>query len=167
MSNNICQEKNFQTIYRNQAESLRNFLYYKIGDFQQAEDLTQDAFGKLWLNCAKVISQKAKTYLFTIGRNLFLNQLKHQKIVLDFEDIRHSQASNLTPQFLLEEKEFRQHLQSAISALPEGQRLVFLMSRIDKKKYREIAEELEISVKAVEKRMHQALVTLRKISNKV
>lgn len=55
MSNNICQEKAFQTIYLNQAESLRNFLYYKIGNLQQAEDLMQDAFGKLWGNCAKVI----------------------------------------------------------------------------------------------------------------
>jgi len=167
MPNNICQEKNFQTIYRNQAESLRNFLYYKLGDFQQAEDLTQEAFGKLWVNCAKVVTQKAKAYLFTIGKNLFLNQLKHQKIVFEFEDIRHRQESNLTPQFLLEEEEFRQRLQSAISDLPEGQRLVFLMSRIDKKRYSEIAKELEISVKAVEKRMHHALVSLRKISKNV
>ncbi|MFK7979901.1 MAG: RNA polymerase sigma factor [Saprospiraceae bacterium] len=121
----------------------------------------------MWKNCAKVIVEKAKAYLFTIGRNLFLNQVEHQKIVLNFENKRHSQESNLTPQFLLEEEEFRQRLQSAISALPEGQRLVFLMNRIDKKKYREIAEELEISVKAVEKRMHHALVALRKISKKV
>lgn len=167
MSKNICQEKVFQTIYLKQAASLRNFLYYKIGNLQQAEDLMQETFGKLWENCAKVIAEKAKAYLFAIGSNLFLNQVAHQKVVLKFENKKHSQASNLTPQFLLEEEEFRQRLQSAISALPEGQRLVFLMNRIDKKKYREIAEELEISVKAVEKRMHQALVALRKISKKV
>jgi RNA polymerase sigma-70 factor (ECF subfamily) len=46
-------------------------------------------------------------------------------------------------------------------ALPEKQRLVFLLSRIEKMTYKEIAELLDISVKAVEKRMHKALVSLR------
>ena len=53
-------------------------------------------------------------------------------------------------------------LKSAIADLPEKQREVFLLSRIDKKKYSEISEIVGISVKAVEKRMSQALVVLRK-----
>ena len=69
--------------------------------------------------------------------------------------------NNQDPQFLMEEQEFKRRLEDAISQLPEGQRVVFLMNRIDKKKYRVIAEELDISVKAVEKRMHLALKTLR------
>jgi len=167
MSKNVCEEQVFKTIFVEQAERLRNFMYYKTGNLQQAEDLMQDAFGKLWENCAKVLFDKAKSFLFTVANNLFLNQVEHQKVVLKFEHQGHSQQSNLTPQFLLEEEEFKKRLESAISALPEGQRLVFLMNRIDKKKYREIAEELDISVKAVEKRMHKALVVLRKISKKV
>lgn len=167
MPNNICQEKVFQSIFVEQAEHLRNFMYYKTGNLQQAEDLMQDAFGKLWENCAKIITEKAKSFLFTVANNLFLNQVAHQKVVLKFENRAHSQQSNLTPQFLLEEAEFKKRLEKAISNLPEGQRVVFLMNRIDKKKYREIAEELDISVKAVEKRMHKALATLRKISKRV
>lgn len=167
MSENLCQEKVFQSVFMNQAERLRNFLYYKTGNLQQAEDLMQDAFGKLWENCAKVTIEKTKSFLFTVANNLFLNQTAHQKVVLKFENQGHSQQTNATPQYLLEEKEFKKRLEKAISALPEGQRLVFLMNRIDKKKYREIAEELSISVKAVEKRMHQALNSLRKIHKKV
>ncbi|MBX2818016.1 MAG: sigma-70 family RNA polymerase sigma factor, partial [Saprospiraceae bacterium] len=72
-----------------------------------------------------------------------------------------------SPEFLLEEKEFKRLLEDAISALPEGQRAVFLLNRIDKKTYREIAEDLSISAKAVEKRMHKALASLRKIHKKV
>jgi len=123
MSDNICQEKVFQSIFVEQAERLRNFMYYKTGNLQQAEDLMQDAFGKLWENCEKVIVAKAKSFLFTVANNLFLNQVEHRKVVLKFEN--------------------------------RG------------KKYREIAEELAISVKAVEKRMHKALAALRKISKKV
>ena len=167
MSNNVCQEQVFQSIFITQAEGLRNFMYYKTGSLQQAEDLMQDAFGKLWENCAKVVIDKAKSFLFTVANNLFLNQVAHQKVVLKFENQGHTQQTNVNPQFLLEEQEFKKRLEGAISALPEGQRVVFLMNRIDKKKYREIAVELAISVKAVEKRMHQALSTLRKIHKKV
>jgi len=53
-------------------------------------------------------------------------------------------------------------LLTAIQNLNETQRVAFLMHRIDKKKYAEIAEELNISVKAVEKRIHLALLQLRK-----
>lgn len=150
-----------------QATGLRNFLVYKTGNLQLAEDLVQDAFSKLWENCEKVTLEKAKSYLFTVGNNLFLNQVEHQKVVLKFEKKGHSQRSEETPQFLMEEEEFRQRLTAAINDLPEGQRIVFLMNRIDKKTYRIIAEELSISVKAVEKRMHNALATLRKIHRKV
>lgn len=167
MSDNVCQEQVFQSVFVKQAESLRNFMYYKTGNLQQAEDLMQDAFGKLWENCAKVVLAKAKSFLFTVANNLFLNEAAHQKVVLKFEHQGHTQQTNINPQFLLEEQEFKQRLEMAISALPEGQRVVFLMNRIDKKKYREIAEELGISVKAVEKRMHQALSALRKIHKKV
>jgi RNA polymerase sigma-70 factor (ECF subfamily) len=164
---NVCQEETFKSVFLEHAKGLRNFLYYKTGNLQRSEDLVQDAFGKLWENCAKVTFEKARSFLFTVANNLFLNQVEHQKVVLKFEQKGHSQKSNIDPQFLMEEEEFRKRLEQGISNLPEGQRVVFLMNRIDKKKYREIAEELNISVKAVEKRMHKALLTLRKISKKV
>jgi RNA polymerase sigma-70 factor (ECF subfamily) len=147
------------------AEQLRNFLYYKCGDLSRAEDLTQEAFVRLWDNCSKVKVGKAKSFLFTVANNLFLNEAKHQKVVLKFQ--RHQSslptASAESPQFLMEEKEFGQRLEQAISSLSEGQREVFLMNRIDKKTYKEIAETLGISVKAVEKRIHKALLQLRKL----
>ncbi|MEO1261683.1 MAG: sigma-70 family RNA polymerase sigma factor [Bacteroidota bacterium] len=167
MPNNVCQEKTFKSIFMAQAEGLRNFLAYKTGNLQQAEDLVQDAFGKLWENCAKVTTEKAKSFLFTVANNLFLNQVEHKKVVLKYEKRGHTQRSDETPQYLMEEDEFRQRLAAAINDLPEGQRAVFLMNRIDKKTYREIAAVLEISVKAVEKRMHNALTALRKIHKKV
>ena len=69
--------------------------------------------------------------------------------------------TNLSPEFVLEEKEFKTKLQNAIADLTDGQREVFLLNRIDGMKYREIAEMLDISVKAVEKRMSGALKILK------
>ncbi|MEL7020803.1 MAG: sigma-70 family RNA polymerase sigma factor [Bacteroidota bacterium] len=111
--------------------------------------------------------EKAKSYLFTVANNLFLNQVAHEKVKLKFEKQDHTQQSNETPEFIMEVTELRDQLEGAISALPEKQRMVFLMNRMDGKKYREIAEELSISQKAVEKRMHKALAALRKIIKRV
>ena len=135
MSKSVCEEVNFKAIFLAQSEGLRNFLYYKTGNLAQAEDLVQEAFGKLWENCAKVVFEKAKSYLFTTANNRFLNQVAHQKVVLKFESQGHTQQTNTTPQYLLEEQEFKDRLVNAIAALPEGQRVVFLMNRMDKKKY--------------------------------
>ena len=72
------------------------------------------------------------------------------------------ESTNESPEFLLEEEQFKTKLLQAIEKLNEKQRVAFLMHRIDGKKYAEIALELEISVKAVEKRIHLALLELRK-----
>jgi RNA polymerase sigma-70 factor (ECF subfamily) len=167
MTDNLCKEENFKAVFMEQSEGLRNFMVYKTKSYQQAEDIVQEAFSKMWENCAKVVLDKAKSYLFTVANNLFLNQAKHQKVVLKFEQRGHTQRTDEDPAFLLEEQEFKTRLEKAINDLPEGQREVFLMNRLDKMKYREIAEALNISVKAVEKRMHKALLALRKISKKV
>lgn len=164
MSSQVCKENVFSSIFSAHSESLINFMYYKSGNYATAEDLMQDAFGKLWKECAKVTIEKAKSFLFTVANNAFLNQVKHQKVVLKFEQRGRSESSNETPHYLLEEAEFKERLEAAISALPEGQRTVFLMNRIDKMKYKEIAEKLDLSVKAIEKRMSKALMELRKIS---
>jgi len=167
MPRSVCEEEVFSSLFRSHAESLVNYLYYKSGNYSGAEDLMQDAFAKLWKECAKVSVEKAKSYLFTLATNAFLNEIKHKKVVLKFEKRGHSQLTKESPQYLLEEEEFKQKLERAIAALPAGQREVFLMNRIDKMKYKEIAEHLNLSVKAIEKRMNKALIELRKVAKKL
>ena len=166
-SDNLCEEENFRSLFYSFAEQLRNFIYYKGGDMAHAEDLVQEAFSKLWENCNKVVPEKARSYLYKVAGNLFLNHIDHQKVVLKFESRSQKKHEEETPQYLLEKDEFQKRLEEAIRSLPEEQRIVFLMNRIDKKKYREIAEELDISIKTVESRMHKALAALRKIHKRV
>jgi RNA polymerase sigma-70 factor (ECF subfamily) len=92
-----------------------------------------------------------------------LNVIAHQKVVLNYaKSSPNKESTNESPEFLLEEEQFKSKLLHAIEKLNEKQRVAFLMHRIDGKKYAEIAKELEISVKAVEKRIHLALIELRK-----
>ncbi|WP_299257775.1 sigma-70 family RNA polymerase sigma factor [uncultured Aquimarina sp.] len=157
----VCDEKNFEAIFDDCSKSLRNLIYYKCGDIDLAEDIIQDAFIKLWQNCKKVIYYKAKSYVFTVANNTLLNHIAHKKVVLRYEQKPHSDLNNQDPQFIIEEKEFMSKLKNAIDALPEKQRETFLLSRIDKKSYKEIAEITGVSVKAIEKRIHYALLSLR------
>ena len=156
-----CEPDNFRRLFDEHSEALHHFAYYKSGDAAQAEDIVQESYLRLWKNCATVSLEKAKQFLFAVANNLMLDQFKHKKVVLKFQAVQRVHQNSQDPQFLLEEQEFKTKLEAAIAALPEGQREVFLLNRIDKLKYREIAERLGISQKAVEKRMHNALVFLR------
>lgn len=158
----ICNEPTFNKVYHEHGKSVWRFIFFKCGDKAQADDLVQETFIKLWKNCAKVPVEKAKSFMFTVVNNAFLNETAHKKVVLKYAGQKTGRVENQSPQFLLEEKQFHQKLQNAIANLTETQRTPFLMNRIEGKKYREIAELLDISVKAVEKRMSLALKSLRK-----
>jgi RNA polymerase sigma-70 factor (ECF subfamily) len=86
-----------------------------------------------------------------------VNQLKFK-----FLNTRTNRSDNKTPEYLLEMQEFDQKLQAVLEKIPEGAREVFLMNRVDGLKYREIADYLGLSMKAIEKRMSKALAILRK-----
>ena len=159
----LCNEMTFSGIYESYSTQLYNYLYYKCGDLSISEDLVQDAFMKLWQNCKTVAFDTAKGFVFTIAKNLLMNKFNRQKVQLKFLSTPQKTVTVESPEYLLEESEFKLKLEAAISSLPDKQREVFLLSRIEKMKYREIAELLEISVKAVEKRMHLALNKLREV----
>lgn len=159
---NVCNESVFQQVFSQNGEQLRNFLIYRGSEIGQAEDIVQESFIKLWENCSKVLPSKAKSYLYTLASNAFKNNIAHMKVRLKYGESGVAKKQEIeTPEFKMEEEEFKKRLESAIADLVPTQREVFLMNRIDKKKYAEIAEELGISVKAVEKRMGKALKILR------
>jgi len=91
-----------------------------------------------------------------------LNEVAHRKVVLKHAQLQPRKVDGQSPEYLLEEKQYQQKLQNAIANLTEAQRTAFLLNRIEGKKYTEIADILDISIKAVEKRMSQALAALRK-----
>ena len=163
----VCEESTYTTIFKEYAKTLHNYLYYKTGNMTLSQDLTQEAFTRLWHNCAKVIPASAKGYVFKIANNLLINEYNHQKVVFKFQAKPQTDRSNESPEYLLEEKELKERLEAAIAALPEKQRVVFLMSRIEKKTYQEIADILDLSRQAVEKRMYKALDALRLVSSKI
>ena len=159
---NICKEVVFERVYQMYAKELRNFLIYKFQDVETCNDIVQECFVKLWQKCKEVPFNKAKSFLFTIGNNAFLNEKKHLQVVRKHHAGMTKHDTNLaSPEYIYIEEEYAQKLHRLIENLPEKQKIVFKMSRLEKKTYGEIAETLQLSVKAVEKRMSAALQYLR------
>lgn len=158
----VCEERLFSKLFKTHAKNLHDFIYYKYGEHINPKDQVQEAFIKLWDNCKKVPFLKAKSFLFTVANNLTLNEIKHGKVKLKYQQLGTNDRTNENPQFILEEKEYLQKYQKALANLTEPQRVAFLMNRVEGKKHREIAELLGISKKAVEKRIYGALKKLRK-----
>ncbi|RPG33466.1 RNA polymerase sigma factor [Flagellimonas sp.] len=158
---NVCEDHIFSEVFKTHSKTVFNFIFYKFGNEEKAHDAVQEAFVKLWQNCAKVSPEKAKSYVYTVANNLYLNVIKAEKVRLKHADSLSNDRTNESPEFLMEEKEYKEKLDNALNALPENQRTTFLLNRIDGKKYAEIAEIEGVSVKAIEKRMHLALKSLR------
>lgn len=163
----ICEQAVFKELFWAYSRPLRNFLYFKCGDAQLSEDLVSEAFLKMWEVCQKVPYDKAKAFLFRVANNLFLDEVKHRKVVAKYRVQIPDAVQHFTPAHALEETEFRERLEKALALLPEKSRTVFLLHRVEGMKHKDIALLLGISVKAVEKRMHKALVELRKLSEKI
>ncbi|PQB04903.1 RNA polymerase sigma factor [Aureitalea marina] len=154
---NVCQEQIYSQLYQRLAKDLHDFIYFKYGNQVNPEDKVHEAFMKLWQNCDSVPPEKAKSYLFTVANNLVLNELKHNKVVYKFKQIPKRSETNKTPHTELVEEEYLERFQEALNKLPEGQRIAFLLNRVEGKKHQEIADMLDISRKAVEKRIYTAL----------
>ena len=158
---NVCEEEVYNSLFKANSKTVFNYIYYKFGNEEKAYDVVQEAFIKLWENCAKVSPEKAKSFVYTVANNLYLNLIKAEKVRQNYAASSKKSVSYESPEYLMEEQEYKEKLDRALASLPENQRTVFLLNRIDGKKYKEIAEMEGVSVKAIEKRMHLALKTLR------
>lgn len=152
----------FEQLFDAYCDELRHYIFYKSGDEEVAEDIVQDAFLKIWEMRATVRPETARALLYTIATNQFANKYKRQKLKFKFQQTIVEDRTFETPEFEMEVKEFDRKLQRVLSELGEKSRTVFLMNRMDQMTYNEIANNLNISVKAVEKRMKKALEFVRK-----
>ena len=127
-----------------------------------ATDIAQDSFMKIWEKNLEYNENQIKGLLYKISKELWISQYRKLDSARKFELNLTYEDERITPEDLLEYDELRVKYEEVLSILPENQREVFLMSRMEDLTYKEIANRLDIGVKAIEKRMSLALRTLRK-----
>jgi len=154
----------FKILFDKYFNSVRSYLYYRCGDKDLATDIAQDTFLKIWEKQLMPEVGKEKALLFKIAGDMFVSLYRKQKVALAFSqsEQKNDNETDLSPAEVLEYNELKTKYEKVLSEMPEKQRMVFLMSRMDGEKNQNIANNLNISLKAVEKRMTNALAFLRK-----
>lgn len=152
----------YEQLFKTHYNSLCRFAFSFIKDKDDAEDIVQELFVKLWSNSSKLeINTSIKAYLFRSVRNTCMNYLKHEKVKnLYFQNGSSTQVSEEYTDHLANE-ELSHLIHASIEELPEKRKEIFLLSRSEGLKYAEIAKQLSISIKTVETQMGLALKFLR------
>jgi len=156
-------DKAIQLLFDKYYTYLCRTLIRIIPDENTTEDLVQDVFLEFWRKRDIInINTSLKAYLRRAARNKALNFIRDRKIRWEDED-KHpeSESTMVSATQKLEAEELQKLINKSIDELPERCRLVFTLSRYEEMTYKEIANELNISIKTVENQISKALKLLR------
>jgi RNA polymerase sigma-70 factor (ECF subfamily) len=162
-------EEAYEHIFKMYYASLCRYACPFLKDMGKAEELVQECFIQMWEMRDRVnINSSVKFYLFRVVKNRCLNYLKKEqrknRIVISLEE----EIDNREIFYLESVSDPDRHIQlegrtsSAMNLLPTACREIFEMAKISGMTYKEISNELGISVKTVENQMSKALRILRK-----
>ena len=156
--------KDFKMIYDAHFDDLRRYLIYRSGDQDLSKDIAQNVFMKVWTKKIEIASGNIKSLLFKMATDEFISHIRKKKVEkeytesIDLKLIREPDNND----DLLEKKVL---FQKALNQLPEKQKTAFLMNKMQGLTYKEIAEILNLSQKAIEKRIGLALKALKQNIN--
>ena len=137
------------------------FAHRYIERWETCEDVVQESFLKIWENRKSIrIETSARNFLVTSVRNNCIDYLRKQELELAWKQWKISKGDEPSGD-IYSIVELRTMLAEALDKLPENTRLIFEKNRFEGKKYTEIAEEQQISVKTVEAHISKALKILR------
>lgn len=164
-------QKALEVLFAIYFPRLNDFARNVVKDDVISQDIVQDIFVKVWENRAKIESINIEAYLFRLVRNRCIDNIKHLKVVNNrmqeiqissrYEELYRIDFVGNEP-YVLIEQELKFKIEETVRNLPERCREVFVLSRMDGLKNREIADKLNISIKNVERHLSRALQDFRK-----
>jgi RNA polymerase sigma-70 factor (ECF subfamily) len=161
----LLDEAVFEAHFKNYFPPLHAYAQALLKDSEVANEIVQTVFLKLWEKREDLeISISMKAYLYKCVYYDCLNYIKHEKVKMKHLELNRYGMENtrsVDASFSIEDQEMQSKLNQALNNLPEKCRRVFLLSRIEELRYKEIALRLGLSVKTVEAHMGKALKTLR------
>lgn len=156
--------KDFKMIYDTHFDDLRRYLIFRSGDQDLSLDIAQNVFMKVWTKKIEIASGNIKSLLFKMATDEFISHIRKKKVEKEYIEsvklrlIREPDNND----DLLEKKVL---FQKALNQLPEKQKTALLMNKMQGLTYKEIAEVLNLSQKAIEKRIGLALKALKQNLN--
>lgn len=159
----MIDKNDFKALFEEYYESIRLYIYYKIAEKDAADDMAQDVFMVVWEKRADMELQNIKALLYKIASGFIVDYYRKCEVKADFKKwiSCNINETDVPANERAEYNEMMQMYANALNSMADGQREVFMMNREEQLTYREIAERLQISIKAVEKRMSGALKILK------
>jgi len=162
-------ESSFESVYRYFYPRLNYFAKQYLLDAEASKNIVQDVFTELWDKRNTLQNDtNLNAWLFTVTKNKSLKIISHLKSQQNYKsyvrgrqlDVNYNSLADFdTSNFIFEELQTR--IESALEKLSPACRKVFEMSRFEDKKNREIAEELNLSIKTIEAHISKALRSLK------
>lgn len=157
---------NFTTLYRQHRNRLERFVARVLGrEHERAADLAQDAFLRIYAAELGEQTQLSEALLYTAAKRLALNELRNvarrATDSTDRWDDLDSSDDRGDPQRILEARQSLQAMEAVVHGLPDRCREVLLMRKVEGLSHAEIAEQLGIAVKTVERHLTRALAACR------
>lgn len=157
--------KVFEMLFKHYYEALCRYSMAYVGAVEEAEEIVQELFYRIWKNREDFeISFSIKAYLYGAVRNNSLQYLEHQQVKQNYKEqiIMSDNSKYISLEEELEYKELIERIDKALNKLPKRQQEIFVMSKYNGLKHKEIAEKLNLSVKTIEAEMTKTLKELRK-----
>ncbi|MBK0382132.1 RNA polymerase sigma-70 factor [Pedobacter sp. SD-b] len=155
-------KEDFKFLFDTYFDAIKNYIFYRVGDIDIATDIAQDVFVRVWEKQMQLDLKNAKYLLYKIAKDMLVSKYRKFEVEAKYNNRMQLELTELVVDNHYDYKQLQNSYQQALVQLPEKQRTVFMMSRMEELKYTEIAERLDISIKTVEKRMSNALSYLRK-----
>lgn len=162
--NMVIDANTIETLFRTYYDGLCRYAFTILKGQDEAEDVVQKLFIKLWEKRNELeIAKDVKSYLFRSTYNASLNELKRlkKKNMHDTIDSNMNLQGNEDASSTVLSAELESKIEAAINTLPEKCGEVFKMSRMKELSYKEISEQLNVSIKTVENHMGKALKLMR------
>lgn len=156
------QERAFDYIFRKYYKALCAQSNAFVNDLDKAQSLVQDCFVKLWLNRKEAKIKNLSSYLAFMVRNQCVDHIRKTKSLKKLHENAEKGIIEANSDDLMIAREFEGKFIVILTSLPERSRIAFEYSRFENFTYKEIAEKMNISVKAVEALISRALKTFRK-----
>ena len=144
---------NFTEIYTSFADDIYRFAFHLTGNYNNAKDITSETFIRAWTHNSSIRVETLKAYLFTIARNIYLEQLRKSK---NMDTINEEIINpNPGPDTILESKLKLELIHSFLQTLPEVDRTVFILHIYNEIPYAEIARILELSLSVTKVKVYR------------
>jgi RNA polymerase sigma-70 factor, ECF subfamily len=158
-------EQAFELLFRRYYVRLCSFANKFLNDPEESREIVQEVFTKLWEIRDEIDPEDSlKSYIFKITQNFSFNKLRRRKVESRYTEIYklvYFEQYEFSPHESFAARELEGIIARSIGKLPPECRNIFELSRVEDFKYKEIAENLKISIKTVEAQMSKALRLLR------